>query len=213
MLLSERLDDYSYRLHWLAVKQGGTMRLFVGAPICEAAKRALEDTLTPLRNRIDWVRWVPAENWHLTLKFFGEVGDERATALRSSLSEITSDAIDAPLVGLGAFPTLRAPRVVWAGVKEPTGALQRLHAQVEHLCERHGFEPETRPFHPHITVGRARKGRSRSLTRDLRDLLSVNIGTCNITEVVLFRSELRSTGAHYSPELVVPLGSVVGDAP
>ncbi|MDI7277312.1 MAG: RNA 2',3'-cyclic phosphodiesterase, partial [Anaerolineae bacterium] len=101
-------------------------------------------------------RWVAPEGIHLTLKFLGNVPagrvPELGEALRRACARIAPFEI--AIAGLGCFPSYQRPRVLWVGVEEPTGSLERLYSAVERELERVGFRPEGRPFTPHLTLAR-----------------------------------------------------------
>ncbi|HEY6099419.1 MAG TPA: RNA 2',3'-cyclic phosphodiesterase, partial [Anaeromyxobacter sp.] len=108
--------------------------------------------------------------------------------------------------GLGLFPERGSPRVLWLGL-EMSAAAARLQAACEAAAVAAGFEPETRAFHPHLTLGRWRDRARRPALPD------VDLGSAHVGELVLYRSDLRATGAVYTPLDVFPLGgaaAVVG---
>jgi len=102
------------------------------------------------------VKWVRAEGIHLTLKFLGDVDPEREPELRSGLARAAAGARPLPLSvhGFGVFPDYSRPRVIWAGL-EADPALELLQHRIEQEFTPLGFPPEGRPFHPHLTLGRA----------------------------------------------------------
>ncbi|MGC9358536.1 MAG: RNA 2',3'-cyclic phosphodiesterase, partial [Anaerolineae bacterium] len=112
--------------------------------------------------------------------------------------------------GLGAFPNTRNPRVIWVGVEEPTGRLALLHKAVNEALERVGFEPETRPFKPHLTLGRTRRRISRSQARLIgQEIDAAKIGLLTeeeAREIILFQSDLKPTGAEYTALKTFALG-------
>ena len=120
---------------------------------------------TPLVEAIPGVAWVKAGNLHLTLKFLGDVEEQRIEAIATSLTKAAAqvDAFDLTIGGFGAFPTRARPRVIWVEANGP-----RLHALVESIecaLEALGFPRETRPFAGHITLGRVRARSTRGLSR------------------------------------------------
>ena len=136
------------------------MRLFIAVtPPPEVRRAALEAVEAAARELGGAIRWTKQENVHLTLKFLGEVPDDTLEVLRDALREACSAhaPFDARLRGLGAFPTPRRARVVWAGVDEGAEEMTALAASVESALEPLGFRTEGRPYVPHATLGRARK--------------------------------------------------------
>ena len=100
---------------------------------------------------------------------------------------------------MGAFPSLRSPRVVWVGLDDQGGRLVTLQNQIEKEMSKLGFEEEKRAFSPHLTLGRIRSPRGKEeLVKYLLDERERVFGEINIDRVILFKSELKPTGAVYS---------------
>jgi 2'-5' RNA ligase len=134
------------------------MRVFIAVnPTMEERKR-LSVASSGLRDAGFPIRWVPAENVHLTLKFLGEVKEARVNELGSALGDAVDGvgAFEMVVHGFGAFPSPRRPNVVWVGI-ELNPSLETLQARVESALEKLGYRREERSFHPHLTLGRARK--------------------------------------------------------
>jgi len=131
------------------------MRLFIAINLPAPLRDGIHDASRPLRDARLPVRWVPPENYHLTLKFLGEVHPDKIESIQSALDRIGREAasFDVCLEGVGAFPTIRRPRVIWLGA-DPSPALRCLKQDVEWSLGALGFERETRAFHPHLTLGR-----------------------------------------------------------
>lgn len=149
------------------------------------------------------VRWVPASNMHLTLKFLGEVSGGNLEALASILGNESErhTSFDLTVGSLGAFPNLHRPRVIWVGVKAPAElfALQKaIEAETRHL----GYPNEDRPFSPHLTLGRiaqnARPDEVAQVARVIQDLQVGELGTVRVERLHLFRSDLRPSGSIYT---------------
>lgn len=111
-----------------------------------------------MRDAAPDVAWVAEPKIHLTLKFIGEMPDERLDPLSAAMQDVArTHAVPAVHLGTaGAFPSLRRPRVVWMGV-QPEPRLELLHHDVELACDKLGFELEGRPYRPHLTLGRVRR--------------------------------------------------------
>jgi 2'-5' RNA ligase len=147
------------------------------------------------------VRWVRPESVHLTLKFLGEVAEERVGAVERALAEAVVGHHPLGLVarGAGGFPTGRRPRVVWAGVEGDVDTLGRLAADVERTVAPLGWPTEARPFAAHLTLGRVRVPKRGPLGDAIEAAAGVELGAWAVGEVVLYRSRLRPTGAVYEP--------------
>ncbi|MEX2280967.1 MAG: RNA 2',3'-cyclic phosphodiesterase [Gemmatimonadota bacterium] len=131
------------------------MRLFLAITLPDPLKHAIYTATEPLRNAAPAIRWVASEQLHITLKFLGDVPEDGLPPIQSVLTRVASAsaAFRMEIGGIGAFPNLRRPRVVWVGVTE-SGVLTQLQEQLETAIAPLGFPREARPFHPHLTLGR-----------------------------------------------------------
>ena len=163
-------------------------RLFVGIPLPESVTERLAGDLQRRFPAGLPGRSVPPANWHLTLRFLGNVDASAAARLRS---ELGAGGLGRPfelrLDRLGAFPSARRARVVWLGTEQTDGPVFQLAAAVERRARMVGFPPETRAFSPHLTLARLRD------PGDLRTMLaSIDMPVVNLTveEIAVFRSHL-----------------------
>jgi 2'-5' RNA ligase len=187
------------------------VRLFLAINLPPAERRAIRDATARMREAASGISWVNEDNLHLTMKFFGEQPEDALPRLRDALAGAVRD-VEAPelgLGGLGAFPNLRAPRVVWLGVgAEPR--LELLHHDVERACAGLGYEVEGRAFRPHITLGRV-KGRlsgesARALAAAAREVHYAS--SVRARSLDLMASRLGAQGAKYTVMAAIPLGGV-----
>ena len=183
------------------------MRLFAGIPIVEDARREILALLGRLREG-EWpVRWVHDEGLHLTLKFFGEVAPERLDVIEEAVrfAGQNTGLLDLRLDGLGAFPSVVRPKVLWVGIDAPP-ALELLYDRLERGGEAIGFAPEGAPFRPHVTLGRVREGHrlpSGALEEAARTIAEVPfVGR----RLVLYESLLTTQGPRYEARLTLELG-------
>jgi len=191
----------------------GARRLFVALEPTDPVRRRLATTAADLKRSAgraaDEVRWVQAENVHLTLQFLGAVPDERVAAIEAAVREAAagSRVLSLEVKGAGGFPNARRPRVVWVGVQ---GDLPALAALVQDLGRRLaplGFAPEARPYSPHLTLGRAREGRGApGLAGALAVAAQGEGAPWRAAEVVLFESHLSPRGPRYEALARAPLG-------
>lgn len=186
------------------------MRLFVAVNLPSAERARIHAAMSGLRDSGLPLRWTEPDAYHLTLKFLGEVRSEMVGRLSSALDRVAAStpAFGVRLEGVGAFPTIRRPQVVWLGV-EPTPALRCLKQDVEWALAEHGFEKETRAFHPHITLGRATAADGAGSFRGLDELAASQDfqGALKVDTVDLMRSQLSRQGPRYSLLHSSPLGS------
>lgn len=185
------------------------MRLFVALSLPKRERQRLHKAAASLRTTDLPVRWVEPDGLHLTLKFLGEVAPDRVPKVRDALAIAASKSkpfrID--LGGFGAFPSLRKPRVIWAGAYA-SPELRCLKHDLEWELASLGFEREARAFHPHLTLGRARADASAGSFRDLEELVAPLHfqGTLAVRHVDLLRSTLSSDGARYDRIASAELG-------
>lgn len=178
------------------------MRCFVALEVPPAVHTGLARTQRDLRAVAPGadVRWVDVAGIHLTLKFLGEVAPEQVPAVAVSLRAVAAATPPIALgaAGLGVFPTLTRPRVVWAGVPVGAAALVTLAGRIDAAMEPLGFAPEGRPFRGHLTLGRVRSPRG---TAPLAARIAAGgqeaFGDWTAREVTLYRSHLRASGAVY----------------
>ncbi len=180
------------------------LRCFFALPLAPEARDELARVVRSLQGS-EWaerVRWVPAANLHLTLLFLGALEPGRARAVADAVGAATSALPPFPyeLSGLDALPSKRRARVVVAGIAEQP-ALQALAAGVSQSLVPLGFEPDARPFRPHVTLGRARRGPLRSPPLDV----PVAPLRTQARHVVLYRSDSGPGGSRYTPLARLPL--------
>jgi 2'-5' RNA ligase len=147
-----------------------SVRLFVALDIPKDVRAALRAFVAPLRQLCPAARWTRTEGQHVTLKFLGNVGEERLELIRSVLAPVRSpQPVTMNFRGADFFPNARRPRVFWAGV-EASENLAPLAAEVEGALVAVGFAHEQRPFRPHLTLARFPKAKSSaSLLRALEN--------------------------------------------
>lgn len=177
------------------------MRLFAAIDLPERIAEQLAQVQAELQSKLPEraVRWVRPQNIHLTLKFIGEVPAKTAQGYAQAV-EAAANEVSAFLVEVsdfGCFPNPQRPRVLWVGVKEPTGQLDQLQAKLEDHMSKLGIDRERRPYKPHLTIGRVKQS-SRELADLLRSYRPGSLGSFEAAELCLFRSELKSTGAVYT---------------
>ncbi len=177
------------------------MRLFVALNLPKKEKDRVYRAAKPLRDEGLPVRWIEPDTYHVTLKFLGEVGDQRLEAIGQALDKVATSntPFDLQLREFGAFPTIRRPRVLWIAV-EPTPALRCLKQDIEWALSDWGFERDTQAFHPHISLGRANADDGAGAFRGL-DALAAGLsyqGGGTARKIDLMRSRLGKGGASYS---------------
>lgn len=140
-------------------------------------------------------------NLHVTLKFLGAVEEPRMPDVERALGEAAAGvtAFDLTLRGLGAFPSVARPRVIWAGATEGAPALAGVAASVERALSPLGFPTEARPFSAHVTLGRVRTPRRNPKLADaLAAAAAIDLARMRVTHLSLMRSDLSPRGARYT---------------
>ena len=184
-------------------------RAFVAVEVSEGARRQIAELLGRLgRQPGDAVRWVRPELMHLTLAFLGEVSGDFLESAKTRLGDVAPQhkAFKMQLKGLGAFPSPGRARVVWIGTEQGKDEICALQAGVVGALRSVGYQPERRPFSPHLTIGRLR------MPGDAGRAVAVGFEseTFTVGRVVLFRSVLQPAGPVYSVLAEFPLSSQPG---
>lgn len=180
-----------------------SLRLFVAFEVPEEAQRAIDEAVAPLRERFPKARWVPTENRHVTLKFLGQTWPRLRGWVEEQVATVAShaDPIATRLTTIGAFPSGRRARVLWAGLEDGEGGLSGLATALDDALAKE-FRPETRAFTAHCTVARSEP----PLRLEEADLdLPLGSVSFTISRIALLRSHLRRPAPRYESLLVAPL--------
>lgn len=189
------------------------IRAFIAVDVPFLVKRELEKFSRELKKTGALVTWVKPERMHLTLKFLGDVSPGIIEPIGQALQQAAAGFHPVHLqpAGCGAFPSIKQMRVVWVGLRGDVERLQTLQKRVETALTTLGFAAEERPFKAHLTLGRV-KGRKHlnSLQEALLAHRAFAAGGFEVTELTLYKSDLRPTGPIYEPLFRVPLGIGAG---
>ncbi|MFH1037055.1 MAG: RNA 2',3'-cyclic phosphodiesterase [PVC group bacterium] len=182
------------------------LRLFIAVELPETWQKRISLSIRTLAGRYPGVRWIPAENIHLTLKFLGDTDPGQVTAVQSFLDAAAGRylPITARSGGFGVFPNLKKPRVIWLGLPAGKNELTALVEALDRGLTNLGFEPEKREFTPHLTLGRVKNEvKTPNLAESLaeenkkaREPLD-SLGPLNINMIALMQSTLTPRGAIY----------------
>jgi 2'-5' RNA ligase len=176
------------------------IRAFVGVRLDSEVEKRIAAAQAAVRPCIPGVRWVEEANYHFTLKFLGAVSENRIPDIVNALTEALAPF--APFVvsarGVGVFPDIRKPRVIWVGLDSTE--LAGLARAVESALERIGFAREARSFQAHLTLGRWRDPikPGEELRREIERRKDEAFGDSFVKKVILFQSTLKPGGAVYS---------------
>ena len=177
------------------------MRCFIAISLPEELKAKISGIQEKLKAAGADVSWTRPEGMHLTLKFFGEIEDKRIPKIEKALDAVVDGipTFTLSVSGMGTFPDMRRPRVIWIGLKEDGGNLLRLQKGVEEDLKKTGFPSEDRRFTPHITLGRIRSNKNTDkLLRLIEEEKVEELGSFDVSEVHLIKSELKPAGAEYT---------------
>ncbi len=176
------------------------MRLFIACPVPEEIKKKIANLEGGFRGSNADVKWVRPESIHLTLKFLGEVNEDKIPEINNRISKAIEgfSVFHAVVEKIGVFPDWRRIRVVWVGIEDGQKELKELSNRIEDKMASIGFKKEKRGFTAHITIGRVRSGKGIDrLTDMVREKSEVSLGIIQINEVLLMKSMLRPEGASY----------------
>ena len=182
------------------------LRAFLAVQLPEAARACTGQAIEILRGVTPGgMRWTAPESQHLTLKFLGEIPEDRVDALveRANAKLAGLAPVELALGGFGAFPSAREARVLWLGVSRGAGALAKLARQLDSAARVVGAERERRPFSAHLTLGRLREPARVEIER----LAAPESVAWTATEVVLYESRLAPDGARHVPLAHLALGA------
>ena len=181
------------------------IRAFIAIELPQEIQERLHQIINQLKEQMGDVpvRWVDPENIHLTLKFLGDVSVTNIQVLQELLhAEVNSYK---PMVisvgGVGAFPKLRSPRVIWVGVESPPEMVS-IQRGIDAQTARIGYPSDSRPFSPHLTLGRVSRNASPPEVRVIGDVLNSQkigfLGVARVMGIHLYRSDLKPSGAEYT---------------
>jgi 2'-5' RNA ligase len=185
------------------------IRSFLAIELPKPILRKIEEVQGDLRSTRADVRWVNPEKIHLTLKFFGNIEESRIEPIFKSIEEPIRNTLPFSLEvrGVGAFPHLRNPRVIWIGLVDGREVLVSFQKQIETQLEKIGFQPEDRPFHPHLTLGRMKSSRGKEeLVGRMERHKEEEFGDFQVERVILFKSDLKPSGPIYTLLKEIKLG-------
>jgi RNA 2',3'-cyclic 3'-phosphodiesterase len=177
------------------------IRSFLAIELPKAILDKLREVQAELKHSRADVRWVGPEKIHLTLKFFGYIEDPKVDEIIQGIEKTVcrTPLFSIAVRGMGAFPHIKSPRIIWVGLADEKGVLLPFQKQLEQDLEKVGFAVEKRPFQPHLTLGRVNSSRGRddliwAVEKHQEDVF----GEFEVDKVVLFKSDLMPTGPIYT---------------
>jgi RNA 2',3'-cyclic 3'-phosphodiesterase len=160
-------------------------------------------SLSLLRGGLPGARWIDVENYHITLRFIGDVDGRTADEIVTRLDRIDREEFQISLNGIGSFGS-KKPHSVWAGVS-PSAELTALQGEIERICQRIGLPPDPRKFMPHVTLARLRSARVEDVVHYLAGRGNFHTLPFTVGRFVLMSSKESVGGGPYLTEEVFPL--------
>jgi 2'-5' RNA ligase len=174
------------------------MRLFIAVPLPDDARDMLCSLQDKLRGKVKRAAWVPRDGMHVTVRFLGDTEEDMVPEIDEMLSEALAEhpPFEARLVGGGAFPNIRRPKVFWVGLEDKLRFAELAHTANLALSAL-GFPAPHKPFHPHATLCRLRGPWLGALPKKLEE--AGELGRFTVDRLVLYESTLHAAGAQHTP--------------
>ena len=177
-----------------------TIRTFIAVEIDSQTKQKISDLIASLKKSNADVKWVTKDQMHLTLKFLGNIEQNKVQEISDVLKSIAGNfkPFSISLSAIAGFPNLNRPKVIWLGIEKGAENLKKLNELIETGLEKIGFRKESREFNPHLTLGRVRTFKNIS---ELTQIINENNihNEVKINELILFQSTLTPKGSIYTP--------------
>ncbi|MEW6555730.1 MAG: RNA 2',3'-cyclic phosphodiesterase [Elusimicrobiota bacterium] len=175
------------------------MRLFVTVGISAENKNRISEVQSALKKNQYDIKWTELGNLHLTLKFLGEVEENKIAEITEKLKNAIADTKKFEIIfyKLGIFPNNRFPRVLWVGVENGEQELKSLSEKIETALEPLGFEKEKRAFSAHLTLGRFRSPKNNEKLVEILKKIQIEKMLNSVSEILLIKSTLTPKGPIY----------------
>ena len=178
-----------------------TIRTFIAIELPPSVISLLEKIQEDLKLKGFRAKWVRPKNTHLTLKFIGNINPDVIDDIYRAMVDAVESSTSINLVarGVGVFPSIKRPRVIWVGLGGQIELLRALQRALEDSLETLGFETEKRPFKGHLTLGRIRQAGDPGLIHQIiQKYATLSSEEFTVRRIILFKSDLKPTGAVYS---------------
>ena len=179
------------------------MRTFIAIELSDEIRSSLSQIESHLKYSGADVKWVDEKNIHLTLKFLGEIDEEKCNKIKAILDQIADStrSFEISINNIGAFPKIDHPRVIWVGLDKGSAESKLLAEKIDNALSGIGFEKEARPFTAHLTIGRVRSSKNKQALKEKAGTLELQ-ETRNkrqvISSIILFQSKLTPKGSIYT---------------
>ncbi len=186
-----------------AMTENQLKRLFIAVELPENARLRLGC----LAQEVSGVKWNPAQQLHLTLRFIGDSSPDDQHKIENALQTVTGSPFEVTLSGLGVFPSTARPKVLWAGIEGGKAELVSLQQEIEYQLLEAGLKPQDKPFHPHVTLGRNRTAAANAIQNWLEHHRDFALEPFSVNSFALFSSKLTPQGAVHTKEVEYHLES------
>jgi 2'-5' RNA ligase len=176
------------------------IRTFIAIEIPAAVRKRISEVQNEFQKENERISWTKPENIHVTLKFLGDVEENKIDAIASVVQKTAKNiqSFNVKVKNLGAFPNLRRARVLWVGLENATAELTQIAEGMETGLSQLGFPEEERKFSPHLTIGRVKSALSTRFVEKFQNY-AFEGGEFQVEEIVVMKSDLRPSGAIYTP--------------
>jgi len=186
----------------MTTNRASRWRIFCAVALPEPTRELVLHHIKRLQSTVPDARasWSRDENLHLTIKFLGEIPERFVADLCSAAARAVAGLapFSLRLERAGAFPVRGQPRVLWLGLSDSLGQLHELHARLENEAVLAGFAKDDRPFQPHLTIARLREPQTVRTLAAVHRQLDFEPAEFAVSELLVIRSELGSSGSKYS---------------
>ncbi len=186
------------------MSQTEPFRTFLAITPDEKVLDSVEEKIGALRRGLEFpgIRWEPRSKWHITLRFLGDVEAAEVPELCAAIDEVCRgrSGFSAKVANVGAFPSLKRPRVLWAGIETEGEYLEDLHKSLRTATDRFANKPDEKRFRPHLTLARMKTESRRTLSQiapAVHPFSDLDFGSWNVDGVELWRSLLKPGGSQY----------------
>lgn len=178
------------------------MRTFIAVELAKDILEKIDDFIFKTYREIDKnkISWVKKENLHITLKFLGEINENQIEVVKFVLKDVSKNFKEFTifLEGLGFFPNLKFPKVIWIGIKKHEDKLKLLASLIEESLSKHGFLKEKKEFIPHLTIARIKQIKKiNEIISYAEKYKSQTFGISEIKSITFFQSILKPEGPQY----------------
>ncbi len=176
------------------------IRCFIAIDIPDSIKKDISDLIEFLKKHDADIKWVSADNLHITLKFLGNTPEKLIADIRDKISMMVKSyrPFYIKIKGTGVFPSSKYPRICWIGIEYPDIFI-KLQKDIDKLMKQFGFKEDDRDFRPHLTIGRIRSKRGiLNIVKELDNNISKEFGNVSVDTIKIMKSVLKPTGPEYS---------------